>query len=194
MHRHVTGHYFFFFNDTATTEIYTLSLHDALPIVNAVNCLSSDVDGSIEAETEIRATQIVVDGLGHANYFYAVLEELLRDGLRVIAAQDNQRFDAIGLQVLYAGLKSAIFLQGIGSRRAQDCPASLQDSGHGLKVEFADHVVHHAAPAFQEACELVVVMKDDFANLHPVYLVQSWSIPSTGEDANLHLFVPVISF
>src|SRR2546430_7209596 len=25
---------FFFFNDTATTEIYTLSLHDALPIFN----------------------------------------------------------------------------------------------------------------------------------------------------------------
>ena len=24
--------HFFFFNDTATTEIYTLSLHDALPI------------------------------------------------------------------------------------------------------------------------------------------------------------------
>src|SRR2546428_3347315 len=26
---------FFFFNDTATTEIYTLSLHDALPIYSA---------------------------------------------------------------------------------------------------------------------------------------------------------------
>src|SRR3712207_7290766 len=26
---------FFFFNDTATTEIYTLSLHDALPIFHA---------------------------------------------------------------------------------------------------------------------------------------------------------------
>src|SRR3712207_7971450 len=26
--------FFFFFNDTATTEIYTLSLHDALPIWN----------------------------------------------------------------------------------------------------------------------------------------------------------------
>src|SRR5256885_12587248 len=25
-------HHYFFFNDTATTEIYTLSLHDALPI------------------------------------------------------------------------------------------------------------------------------------------------------------------
>src|SRR2546426_8880884 len=32
---------FFFFNDTATTEIYTLSLHDALPI-----CLRAvDLDG-----------------------------------------------------------------------------------------------------------------------------------------------------
>ena len=28
--RHING--IFFFNDTATTEIYTLSLHDALPI------------------------------------------------------------------------------------------------------------------------------------------------------------------
>src|SRR2546430_4289981 len=26
--------FFFFFNDTATTEIYTLSLHDALPILH----------------------------------------------------------------------------------------------------------------------------------------------------------------
>src|SRR2546425_5479375 len=28
--------FFFFFNDTATTEIYTLSLHDALPIYDVV--------------------------------------------------------------------------------------------------------------------------------------------------------------
>src|SRR6266496_5186006 len=39
MASHVSGYldtfyilFFFFFNDTATTEIYTLSLHDALPI------------------------------------------------------------------------------------------------------------------------------------------------------------------
>src|SRR5256885_9052446 len=31
--------FFFFFNDTATTEIYTLSLHDALPI-----CSQNDQD------------------------------------------------------------------------------------------------------------------------------------------------------
>src|SRR2546430_16149853 len=31
--------YFFFFNDTATTEIYTLSLHDALPIAQPERAL-----------------------------------------------------------------------------------------------------------------------------------------------------------
>src|SRR2546423_14693980 len=32
--------FFFFFNDTATTEIYTLSLHDALPISCGISTLS----------------------------------------------------------------------------------------------------------------------------------------------------------
>src|SRR2546428_8835293 len=35
--RYARFFYFFFFNDTATTEIYTLSLHDALPISRRVN-------------------------------------------------------------------------------------------------------------------------------------------------------------
>src|SRR5258706_14207065 len=35
------SYFFFFFNDTATTEIYTLSLHDALPISTVVD-LQSD--------------------------------------------------------------------------------------------------------------------------------------------------------
>src|SRR2546430_13367658 len=37
--------YFFFFNDTATTEIYTLSLHDALPISGDI-IVMMDADGS----------------------------------------------------------------------------------------------------------------------------------------------------
>src|SRR6266446_9700158 len=36
--------YFFFFNDTATTEIYTLSLHDALPIYAIIGKIIS-IDG-----------------------------------------------------------------------------------------------------------------------------------------------------
>src|SRR5690349_23971160 len=34
-------HWFFFFNVTATTEIYTLSLHDALPIWGGSSCAAA---------------------------------------------------------------------------------------------------------------------------------------------------------
>src|SRR2546430_1670759 len=37
--------FFFFFNDTATTEIYTLSLHDALPILNKTTLRASNRHG-----------------------------------------------------------------------------------------------------------------------------------------------------
>src|SRR2546423_4359283 len=49
--------YFFFFNDTATTEIYTLSLHDALPISTArqarqrgLHCLASAAARELEVD------------------------------------------------------------------------------------------------------------------------------------------------
>src|SRR3989338_6819298 len=43
----------FFFNDTATTEIYTLSLHDALPISGVVKILNA-VFLNILARSEIK--------------------------------------------------------------------------------------------------------------------------------------------
>src|SRR3712207_7305450 len=44
---------FFFFNDTATTEIYTLSLHDALPIYNSDE---EGFDGIVSGPETIQAT------------------------------------------------------------------------------------------------------------------------------------------
>src|SRR3712207_8908746 len=41
---------FFFFNDTATTEIYTLSLHDALPIFRGGTLGSEDARGTTPHE------------------------------------------------------------------------------------------------------------------------------------------------
>src|SRR2546422_2070097 len=37
--------FFFFFNDTATTEIYTLSLHDALPISRRARRIDPNAEG-----------------------------------------------------------------------------------------------------------------------------------------------------
>src|SRR2546429_1435264 len=46
---------FFFFNDTATTEIYTLSLHDALPIYSVV---PDDVAGGNDRLRERRQRRV----------------------------------------------------------------------------------------------------------------------------------------
>src|SRR2546422_6434196 len=40
---------FFFFNDTATTEIYTLSLHDALPISALLDARLGTARGAVGA-------------------------------------------------------------------------------------------------------------------------------------------------
>src|ERR1022692_4720217 len=54
---------FFFFNDTATTEIYTLSLHDALPICAAVSLVASLYAGALKATTTMGSV-----GLGQSTW------------------------------------------------------------------------------------------------------------------------------
>src|SRR5256885_5432734 len=55
---------FFFFNDTATTEIYTLSLHDALPIFAVI-----DVAGKrdVAVVDRVRIGQLKVSKVGVVN-------------------------------------------------------------------------------------------------------------------------------
>src|SRR5687767_15965480 len=49
---------FFFFNDTASTEIYTLSLHDALPILNVdgMNIISNDGSNKLNRSRKARVS------------------------------------------------------------------------------------------------------------------------------------------
>src|SRR3712207_9059774 len=57
---------FFFFNDTATTEIYTLSLHDALPI-------SASRRRGLQAGGRGMALRIVALGAGGVGGFFGGL-------------------------------------------------------------------------------------------------------------------------
>src|SRR2546427_10484914 len=52
--------FFFFFNDTATTEIYTLSLHDALPISPPIGYYQSETGTGVEELHRNRTTREVV--------------------------------------------------------------------------------------------------------------------------------------
>src|ERR1043165_2952266 len=48
----------FFFNDTATTEIYTLSLHDALPICGAAITSPASICSQVESVSEYWTSSI----------------------------------------------------------------------------------------------------------------------------------------
>src|SRR2546430_14238986 len=85
---------FFFFNDTATTEIYTLSLHDALPISpkqeTNIRCQISQC--SIRRHNAIREELQPVGGAGS------------RDGARadVIRDRKSTRLNSSHSQISYA--------------------------------------------------------------------------------------------
>src|SRR3712207_8783896 len=51
---------FFFFNDTATTEIYTLSLHDALPIYGRAP--GDHADAGVRGEAARRVGVLIHEG------------------------------------------------------------------------------------------------------------------------------------
>src|SRR6266498_5622189 len=66
--------FFFFFNDTATTEFYTLSLHDALPIQlfrPVLPMLAGTADGEEDALAELDRKSTRLNS-SHVRISYAV--------------------------------------------------------------------------------------------------------------------------
>src|SRR3712207_9076998 len=88
---------FFFFNDTATTEIYTLSLHDALPIY--VPRTGGGFGGDVPARLRrgVRRPELR-DGQPH--------QRQLADGLRRHDAQDRK---STRLNSSHANISYAVF-------------------------------------------------------------------------------------
>src|SRR6185436_85952 len=80
MQPRILSHLIFFFNDTATTEIYTLSLHDALPIFEHMNCLSPQLipgTGTFTGDTtgHVSETKGVCGGDAGEAVFYFILTD-----------------------------------------------------------------------------------------------------------------------
>src|SRR3712207_2938421 len=75
--------FFFFFNDTATTEIYTLSLHDALPIFNWVcgGTRFTDVSCGFRAFNREAAYRLTL--FGRFTYTQETFIDLFSKGLRI---------------------------------------------------------------------------------------------------------------
>src|SRR3712207_7897391 len=93
---------FFFFNDTATTEIYTLSLHDALPISWRTRCGASARSPERRADPLGDLRRLVV-----ARVLRARPEEALEPVLRV--ARDDVDRKSTRLNSSHANISYAVF-------------------------------------------------------------------------------------
>src|SRR2546422_4216940 len=87
--------FFFFFNDTATTEIYTLSLHDALPIYEALHFTGLSVEiianmgaylSNFAPEIDRKSTRLN-SSHGYISYAVFCLKKKKNDKLCLTAAQ-----------------------------------------------------------------------------------------------------------
>src|SRR3712207_7094687 len=96
----------FFFNDTATTEIYTLSLHDALPI-----CREAGRDGPGRVEPDRHEP---VHRRGHGRHAHLLPPAVQRAGDRErepVGARDARRADrkSTRLNSSHANISYAVF-------------------------------------------------------------------------------------
>src|SRR6201990_3205961 len=80
-----------FCNDTATTEIYTLSLHDALPIFVRVVGL---VPGDVDAEADVEGPLVRQLGQAQDVPVAAVEGELAVAGLAVVGEEEEAEVHA----------------------------------------------------------------------------------------------------
>src|SRR5690242_21939553 len=82
-------YFFFFFNDTATTEIYTLSLHDALPIWSTIQARSCTSSGQMSLSLVSQSRSIAI-------------ASLLRFLLKVAIDRKSTRLNSSHMSISYA--------------------------------------------------------------------------------------------
>ena len=70
-------YFYFFFNDTATTEIYTLSLHDALPISDGIAYVNAALEAGLDVD----------NFAGRLSFFFNAHNDLLEEVAKFRAAR-----------------------------------------------------------------------------------------------------------
>ena len=106
---------FFFFNDPATTEIYTLSLHDALPIsidrAKQANMPTDNIDRAVKKGTGelegVTYEEFSLEGYGQGGV--AIMVDVLTDNKNRTTAEIRNIFSKKNGNIAGAGSVSWIF-------------------------------------------------------------------------------------
>src|SRR5215203_7216274 len=105
--------FFFFFNDTATTEIYTLSLHDALPI------LAPSIPGGYPTGQSTQASEKAVRPASCYRVYGGPIRVLDSQGLKLTGRTEYGRAECRAADPGTAGHRRSRELERRGARGAR---------------------------------------------------------------------------
>src|SRR2546430_13420584 len=98
------GSQVFFFNDTATTEIYTLSLHDALPISLAATASSTSKPAPTCSASFFRVAGYDSSRRPRSEEHTSELQSQSNLVCRLLLEKKKQNFDRIRAHTMYTGV------------------------------------------------------------------------------------------
>src|SRR2546430_16100893 len=125
--------FFFFFNDTATTEIYTLSLHDALPIFHQPPFGADIMPESSRAKIPgswagpHRSGTVVPNWVGtfHDPELSALVADAIERNPDLKAAAARVEASRAAVRVAASSLYPRIAMKGLGERQGQQLSGDL---------------------------------------------------------------------
>ena len=106
-------------------------------VADAHDGVEHGVERGVEADREVAAADVVVDGRGDADDLDAALHELVPAGQRAIAADDDEALHVETLQRLEGALLAVRRLELGAAGRPQEGAAAVHDAAHGAVVELA---------------------------------------------------------
>jgi hypothetical protein len=163
--------------------------------VDLIETFRGRVYGGIEAEGSFTASQIIVDGLGHANAVDAVFDQVRGAGHGAVAADAHDGVELVGAHVIdYAvgdvdpfGLAVAFDGKALGVglvAGAEDGPAQGQDVRDVIPLQLAHAVLDQAQEAIFDAQHLQLVLVHGRLGHGSNHGVQPWAVAASGEHSD----------
>ena len=154
--------------------------------VEPVDGVGADLDRRLEAERHLGEADVVVDRLRHADDGEAVLVQAADDAHRALAADADDRVEAVPVVGLADELEAVLVGEGLVTARAEDRAAEGQDAAAAVDVEQLVVVVHDAPPGVAEADDGAVVGHFGGAGGATDDGVETGTVPAPGENADAH--------